>query len=167
MRLYSEPSIFKQQKPAVGIGNLRVADDNLELPKPKEKTFFDSLYDSMDEKVGGDGLFSGATKGDMMAATGIVGELGRFQDQMNNAQDLQRRAQLAPTEALLGNKISLPKKQNGIRALASDFMGMNDQFQNIADAKAAKENSKKLSDFFDRSLRSLDAAKDPSKKQIV
>lgn len=121
---------------------------------------FDSInqaYNNQD-KVGGAGLFGNMSKGDFLKANTLTNVLGGVEDQFNTAKDLQLRAALAPSEAMLHNHVDLPVQQNRTRQFVGNLLAQDRQMQNSAESKDAVDRQKRLEQYqMDTNKAILDA----------
>ena len=119
--------------------------------------FFKS-FDGADEKVGGQGLFKDISKAQLLGGQLIGSAVSDIEDKFNTAKDLQARAALAPTEALLRNKVELPSTRNQTRQLMGNVLGVDQTMQNIAEAQQAKVDRADLMDFFKKNMENIKKA---------
>lgn len=119
--------------------------------------FFGS-YNGSEDKVGGQGLFKDASKGQLLGLNLAGLTVADIEDKLNTAKDLQARAALAPTEALLRNKVELPSTRNQTRQLMGNVLGVDQTMQNIAEAQQAKVDRADLMDFFKKNMENIKKA---------
>lgn len=110
------------------------------------------------EKVGGSGLFKNMSQGQLNGASTIANVVGGIEDKFNQASDLKARAALAPSEALLRNKVELPSNVNQTRQFVGNLLAQDRQMQNVAESKDALDRQKRLEQYqIDMNKSILDA----------